>query len=131
MQRTLEVVFHKGHRVVVFAGAHLSHAGREAGDWQNDNIADLLSGLHAGELLPGDVALAVGHVEVLRVVEVAEDEVGPERRASELDDVLVVVGQLACALADERLLGDVGDNVTQHGVAGLGLDGPLAELDAA
>lgn len=121
----------KGHGIVVLASAHGLDARAEAGNGQHNDIADLLGGLHAGKVLPGDVALAGAHVKVVGVVEEAKDGVCPAGGAGELDDALVVLVEVALGLALERLVGDVGDDVDQNGVAGLGLHGPLAELDAA
>lgn len=121
----------KRHWVVFFAGTHCLDTGAEARNGQNNDIADLLGSLHASEVFPGDVALARAHIEELGVVEVAEDGVGPDSRAGELNDALGVVTELASLLAVQSLLRDVGDNVDENRVTGLRLDGPLAELDAA
>jgi len=133
-ERTFELVLHKRHRAVDILGAHLLHAGAEASDGQDDDVADLLVLLDAGKVHGGDVprdALLV--LEVLGVVEVAEDGVRPDGGARKLDDALVHLGlgEDAGLLHAQRVLGDGRDDIAQHGVAGLGLDGPLAELDAA
>lgn len=128
---TFESVLDECHRVVVLAGAHGLDTRAKARDWQHDDIANLLGCLHAGEVLPRDVALAGFHVEKVGVVEEAKDGIGPARGTGELDYALVVLGELALSLALECLVGDVRYNVDEDGVTGLGLHGPLTELDAA
>ena len=128
-------MFHKRHRIVVFARAHSLDAGTERGNGQDDDIAHPLRRLDAGEVLPGDVALAGRHIEVVLVVEVIEDGIGPDSRPGELHDRLLlgrgVGAERAFALHLQRVLGDLGDDLAQHGMPRFGLDGPLAELDAA
>ena len=128
---TFESVLDKRHWIVVLSSAHGLDARAETGDGQHDDIANLLGRLHASKVLPGDVALAGAHVEVVRVVEKVEDGICPARRAGEFDDAPVVLCELALGLALEGLVGYVGDDVDKNGVAGLCLHGPLAELDAA
>jgi hypothetical protein len=129
--RTFKLMLDESHRVVLFTSTHCLDARAEAGNGQNDDVANFLGGLHAGEILPGDVALACAHIEVFGIVEVCENSIGPYRRAGELDYALVVLGEGAGLLTVERFLGDVRDDIDEHGVARLGLDSPLAELDAA
>lgn len=121
----------ESHLVVFLTSAHGLNTRAEAGDGQNNNVADLLRRLHAGEVLPCDVALAGAHVEVVRVVEVVENAVGPDRGASKLDYTLVVLAELACLLAAQCLLCNICNHVNEDGVARLRLNCPLAELNAA
>lgn len=129
--RTLKVVLHKCHLVVVFASAHGLDARTEACNRQDNDVADLLWCLHACEVLPCDVSLASAHVEVIGIVKVGKNGVRPDRRASELNYALVVLVEFAQLLALQRLLCNVRYNVDEYWVTGLRLDGPLAELNAA
>lgn len=128
---TLELMLHESHWVILLASAHGLDARAETRDGQDDNIADLLGCLHAGEVFPGDVPLAGAHIKVVWIVEIRENGVGPDGWASELDYAFVVLAKSARLLAVEGLLGDVCDDVDKYRMAWLGLDGPLAELDAA
>lgn len=125
-------MLHKRHRVVILSGTHLAHTRTEARDGQDDDIADLLGQGHAGEISPGDVPIASGHVKVPLVVHVVEDDIGPHSGPGELNDVLVLERpQQASLLLLQGQERDVGYDLAQDRVAGFGLDGPLAELDAA
>lgn len=134
MVHTLEFVLHKRHRVVHILGTHLLHTGAEARDRQDDHVADLLVLRDARKVHRGDVLrVPVLVPEVLRVVEVPEHGVRPDRRTRELDDALVHLGlgEDALPLHSQRVFRDGRDDVAQHRVARFRLDRPLAELDPA
>lgn len=82
-------------------------------------------------MFPGDVAFAGAHVEISRVVEEREDAVGPESGPSEFNDAFVILGEAVLGLALQSFLGDIRNHVHKDGVARLGLDSPLAELNTA
>lgn len=125
-------MLNKRHRIIIVLGTHLLDTRREAGNGQNDNIANTLARLHAGKVVIVDAALAGIEVKEAGVVEVVHDGVGPDGRASQIHDTGAAEGsELAVVLHFERSIGDAGDDITQHGVTRLALDGPLAELDAA
>lgn len=128
---TFKIVLHKSHWVIWLACTHCLYSWAEAGDGQNNDIANLFRRLHAGEVFPGDVALAGAHVKVVGVVEEGKDAVGPHGWACKLNDAAVVLGKGTGLLALQRLLCDICYDVDENRVAGLRLDGPLAELDAA
>ncbi|KAL7353079.1 hypothetical protein ACKS0A_03844 [Histoplasma ohiense] len=135
LQPTFKLMQDKGHRMAGVLGAHLADAGAEARDGQDDDVAHLALHGDAGKVLGGQVPAVrrARGLEVLGVVEVAEDAVGPDGGAGELDDGLVhdAREQDAGALHAQGVLSDGGDDVAQHRVARLGLDGPLAELQLA
>ena len=124
-------MLHIGHWVVVLASTHGLNAGAEACDGQDNDITNFLGRLHAGKVFPCNVTLACAHIEVVGVVEVVEDGIGPDSGPGKLDDAFVVFAELARVLAVKCLLGDVCNNINKHGMARLRLNSPLAELDAA
>lgn len=130
MSHTFKLMLHESHRIVLFASVHRFNARAEAGDWKNNDVADLLWLLHSGEMGVGDVALAGAHVEIGWVVEEGEDAVGPKTGAGELNDAFVVLCEFALCLALQSFLGNIGNHIDEDGMAGLRLDGPLAELNA-
>lgn len=85
-------MLYERHGIVVFPSSHLAHAGAETRDGQHDDVANLLGRRHAGEVLPRDISIACGHIEVPLIVHVAEDGIGPHGGSRELDDVLVLNG---------------------------------------
>jgi hypothetical protein len=129
--RTFEFVLHKRHWIVVFASIHLLDARTETRNGQDDDVADLSRGLHACEVLPSDVALASGHVKKVGVVEEIEDNIGPNPRACELNNTLVVFAEFVVCFALESFLRDIGYDVYEDGVTWFGLNCPLAELNSA
>ena len=129
--RTFEFVLHERHWVVIFASVHLLDARTETRDRQDDDIANLLRGLHACEVLPSDIALASAHVEEIGGVKEIEDNVGPKPRACELNDTLVVLAEFVVRFALESFLSDVCYDVYENRVARFRLNCPLAELNSA
>jgi hypothetical protein len=129
--RTFEFMLHKRHWVVVFASIHLLDAGTETRDGQDNDIANLLRGLHACEVLPSDIALASAHVKEIGIVKEIEDNVGPKPRASKLDNTLVVLAEFAVCFALESFLRDVCYDVYEDRVTRFRLNCPLAELNSA
>ena len=92
---TFKVVLHIGHWVVILASTHGLNAGAEACDGQDNDITNFLGRLHAGKVFPCNVTLACAHIEVVGVVEVVEDGIGPDSGPGKLDDAFVVFAELA------------------------------------
>lgn len=129
---TFKLMFDIGHWIVVVASAHLTNTRAETCNGQNNDIANLFGLSDACKMFPGDVALAGRHVKVVRVVEKGENGIGPDGRAGEFDNrVNGGFCQLAGFLATQSFVGDGSDQIAQDGMARLGLNGPLAELNAA
>src|SRR4051794_26187197 len=99
MLHTFKVVLNKSHGVVIFASAHGLDPRAEAGDGENDDIADLLGRLHTCKVLPGDVTLGGAHIEVVGIVEECENGVGPDGRTRELDDALGILAECTSIFA--------------------------------
>ncbi len=127
---TFEVVLDKSHWVIVFASTHCLDSRAETSDRQDNDIANLLGCFHAGKVLPGNVAVAGAHIEVIWVVEVGENSVCPDGWASEFNDTLVVLAKKTSLLALQSFLRDGSYNVNEDRVTGLGLNCPLAKLNA-
>ena len=128
---TVKIMLDTRHGVIIFPGTHLTHARTEAGNGKDDDVSDLLDLLHAGEVPPGHIPLAGPHVKVVLIVEIGKHTIRPEGRTGKLDDAIASALERASLLPPQRFFGDGGDDVDQDGMSGLGLDGPLAELDPA
>ncbi len=125
-------MLHKRHGIIDISRPHLTHSRTEACDGQDHDIAHLLRLLDPREIGPRDISQSRLGIKVPIVIEILIDLIGPPRRTGELDDALAgLVTEGAGLFPFQRLFGDGGDDIRQHGMARFRLNRPLAELHAS
>lgn len=117
----------KRHRIIVFSTPHRLHPRAKTRNRQHHHITDLLRALHSRKIAPGDIPDAI---KEFLIIEEIKHRVRPHRRPRKLHHLVVADVQRTHLLPPQRLLRDARDDAAQHGVSRLGLDGPLAQLDA-